>query len=163
MLRGCKMFFDDCKTQEDLKTRFKSLAKKHHPDLGGDAETMKAINAEYDVVIDRILRNCCNLFGTKLEEVLQQDKELRETLESISGLHSLNIEICGSWIWVTGETLFHKEALKGKGFKWARKKKAWYFYTGEYRRRGKKDYTMDYIRAMHGTLNIKSGTRLAIA
>ncbi|HBG5344123.1 TPA: hypothetical protein KQG29_001487 [Clostridioides difficile] len=33
---------------EDLKNRFKKLAKIHHPDIGGDEEIMKQINNEYD-------------------------------------------------------------------------------------------------------------------
>jgi curved DNA-binding protein CbpA len=30
-------FFDDCKTQEELKERYRDLAKKYHPDTGGNA------------------------------------------------------------------------------------------------------------------------------
>lgn len=42
------MYFNNVKSLEDLKKQFKQLAMKHHPDRGGDAETMKAINNEYD-------------------------------------------------------------------------------------------------------------------
>lgn len=41
-------YFKNVKSFEDLKEQFKTLARKNHPDCGGDAETMKAINAEYD-------------------------------------------------------------------------------------------------------------------
>ncbi|MDE6388945.1 MAG: molecular chaperone DnaJ [Lachnospiraceae bacterium] len=41
-------YFKNVKSFEDLKEQFKALARKNHPDCGGDAETMKAINAEYD-------------------------------------------------------------------------------------------------------------------
>lgn len=33
---------------EDLKEQFKKLARINHPDAGGDVETMKEINSEYD-------------------------------------------------------------------------------------------------------------------
>lgn len=41
-------YFNNIKSFEDLKEQFKALARANHPDCGGDAEIMKAINAEYD-------------------------------------------------------------------------------------------------------------------
>lgn len=41
-------YFKNIKSFEDLKKQFKDLLKKHHPDNGGDAEIMKAVNVEYD-------------------------------------------------------------------------------------------------------------------
>lgn len=41
-------YFKNVKSFEDLKNQFRELARKNHPDAGGDAETMKAINQEYD-------------------------------------------------------------------------------------------------------------------
>lgn len=42
-------YFNGCETLEDLNKRYKSLAKKYHPDMpGGDTETMAKINQEYD-------------------------------------------------------------------------------------------------------------------
>lgn len=43
-------YFKNVKSLEDLKNQFKTLARKNHPDAGGDAETMKAINCEYDAL-----------------------------------------------------------------------------------------------------------------
>lgn len=43
-------YFKNVKSFEDLKEQFKALARKNHPDCGGDAETMKAINSEYDTL-----------------------------------------------------------------------------------------------------------------
>lgn len=37
-------------TAEILKSRFRKLAKKHHPDLGGSVERMKSISAANDVL-----------------------------------------------------------------------------------------------------------------
>ena len=42
-------YFNGCETLEELNKRYKSLAKKYHPDMpGGDTETMAKINQEYD-------------------------------------------------------------------------------------------------------------------
>lgn len=43
-------YFNSCKTLEELKKEFRRLAMLHHPDRGGDVETMKQINAEYDII-----------------------------------------------------------------------------------------------------------------
>lgn len=43
-------YFVSVKSLADLKNQYRSLALVHHPDRGGDEETMKAINAEYDAL-----------------------------------------------------------------------------------------------------------------
>lgn len=40
-------FFQYCHTQDEAKKLYRELCKKHHPDVGGNAETMALINAEY--------------------------------------------------------------------------------------------------------------------
>lgn len=43
-------YFKNVKSFEDLKNQFRELARKNHPDTGGNADTMKAINCEYDAL-----------------------------------------------------------------------------------------------------------------
>lgn len=43
-------YFKNIKNLEDLKAQFKALARKNHPDAGGDFETMKEINCEFDAL-----------------------------------------------------------------------------------------------------------------
>lgn len=43
-------YFKNVQSFEDLKNQFKTLARKNHPDAGGDSEIMKAINCEYDAL-----------------------------------------------------------------------------------------------------------------
>lgn len=43
-------YFVNCKNLEELKKEFRRLAMIHHPDRGGDVETMKEINNEYDMM-----------------------------------------------------------------------------------------------------------------
>jgi len=42
---------------------------------------------------------------------------------AILGLIGVDIEICGAWVWVTGDTRTHKEVLKENGYKYASKRK----------------------------------------
>ena len=42
-----KGYFDGVKSSEELKKRYKELTKSHHPDNGGDAETLLKIQTQY--------------------------------------------------------------------------------------------------------------------
>lgn len=41
-------FFNDCKTQEDVKSTFKRLCKHFHPDKGGEESLMIELKKQYD-------------------------------------------------------------------------------------------------------------------
>lgn len=41
-------FFSACYTKEQAKAEYRRLAKIYHPDLGGDEQTMKEINAQFE-------------------------------------------------------------------------------------------------------------------
>lgn len=43
-------YFKNVKSYEDLKEQYRTLLKTNHPDAGGDVETMKEINCEYDAL-----------------------------------------------------------------------------------------------------------------
>lgn len=43
-------YFKNVKSYEDLKNQYRELLKANHPDNGGNAETMKEINVEYDAL-----------------------------------------------------------------------------------------------------------------
>ena len=43
-------FFTGCTTKEQLKKRHRELCKKYHPDKGGNPETFKKMQAEYEML-----------------------------------------------------------------------------------------------------------------
>lgn len=45
-------WFAGVTTIEELRKRYRELLKQFHPDNGGDEETMKTINIEYDKLFD---------------------------------------------------------------------------------------------------------------
>jgi hypothetical protein len=61
------------------------------------------------------------------------------------------IEIIGCFIWLTGNTKTYKNRLKELKFQWHSKKTAWYLKPEDYKKRSRKDYALDEIRAMYGT------------
>lgn len=147
------MYFDNCKTMDELKKAYKSLAMKHHPDLGGDLEAMKRINNEYERFF--------NILKKQKNEDAEQGKATVTTedaedfiiiLDILFKLDGLNIELCGRWLWIDGETMKHKEELKKAGCKWCKNKKKWsWHYAEDSVYRSKKAMTMDAIRDKYGS------------
>lgn len=59
-------FFENVRTLDELKAEYRRLAMKHHPDRGGDVETMKAINAEHDALFE-ILKTQHNASAAEMD------------------------------------------------------------------------------------------------
>ena len=121
-------YFANCKTRSELRTAYKVLLKKHHPDNGGDVTIMQEINAEYAVLL-HILPDV----ESEPKKTVRPEKEpelsaiLKAVIDRISAIPGLQIEVCGKWIWVSGNTYPVKDVLKSAGFKFSGKKKMWYF------------------------------------
>src|SRR5574344_1930717 len=43
-------YFNNIESLDDLKTQYKTLARKNHPDMGGKLEAMQQINIEFDML-----------------------------------------------------------------------------------------------------------------
>lgn len=149
------MFFDSCKTLDDLKKLYKSLVFEHHPDRGGDLETMKAVNIEYEAAFKR-LKAAHNEEAARPESAkratMETPEEFRVIVERLIRLDGIEIELCGSWLWIGGDTRKHKEALKAAGCRWSRLKGLWYWHhaeDGAHLIRGKS--SMDEIRSKYGS------------
>ena len=139
-------------TQEDIKKAYKQACSKYHPDKNpAGLEIMKMVNVAYDAL---------KSFDGKAsisQEAAHYGDEVARALNAISGLN-LNIEICGAWVWVTGQTKPHKDLLKASSFKWAPKKECWYFRPMDAKRsRSQGNYTMQDIRAKYGSVQYSGG------
>ncbi|SDR49198.1 J domain-containing protein [Pseudovibrio sp. Tun.PSC04-5.I4] len=132
--------------QTEIKAAYKLAAKKYHPDLNpAGGEMMKLVNAAYDE-----LRNATST-ETSEEADVNYGEELNAALNAIINLEGLEIEICGAWIWVGGNTFPHKEVLKSASFKFARKKQKWNFRPSAWKSKSRGNYSMEDIRATHGS------------
>ncbi len=131
-------------TPQHIKSAYVSACKKYHPDINpAGAEMMKVINAAFDVLRD--------YSGTINDEQSEYGELFNDALNNILPLDGVVIEICGVWIWVTGDTRPHKDTLKQAGFKWASKKKAWHFRPEQYRSRSHGNTTLEQIREKYGS------------
>lgn len=144
-------YFDNCKTLDELKKEYRRLTFANHPDRGGDTATMAAINSEYDAVFPR-LKAQHNASADDYHKTTEAPEEFRNICEILLHMDGLTIELCGSWLWISGETMKHKDGLKAAGCKWASKKKMWSWHHEEDGRswyRGKK--SIGEIRIKYGS------------
>jgi hypothetical protein len=134
-------------TAESIKLAYRKLCSEYHPDRNPmGLHMMQLINAAYEILKDSA--------GHTEDETENFGENIMNALRVIADL-GLNIELCGTWIWVSGDTKPHKEILKSAGYKWAPKKMMWYYHSGERKSYSRGKYTIDEIRTIHGSKNVK--------
>lgn len=141
-----KNFFENCATLDALKAEYKRLAKQYHPDMGGDTATMQEINNQYEAAFNRMNGNATT--GTNTAETAADFINIINAVMKMGG--NITLEIIGSWLWCSGDTRPVKEELKAAGFRWASKKRMWYWHSGEYCNRSS-HASMDAIRRKYGS------------
>ncbi len=143
------------KSETGLKTAYRAACLKNHPDKGGDVEIMKLINVAYD-----FLKNSESWWTGEQSRAAKKQTPLTETfkgmVDKIKTIPGLKIEIIGSWLWISGNTYDHKKLFKGLGMSFSGNKKAWYYHEDTYRKRSKKKFSMNDIRDLHGSQDIKT-------
>ena len=148
-------YFKNCRTAEELKKEYRKLAMKLHPDIvGGDGEEFKAMQAEFEKLWERLKNVHSNAQGetyTAKQETAETPQEFIHIINVLISLQGVEVEICGKWIWVSGDTKPHRETLKQLKFKWAHKKQAWYYHAEPYKKKSHVDFTLDEIRDMFGS------------
>lgn len=149
-------YFVSCRTLDELKKVYKHLAQKHHPDVGGDTRTMQEINAEYEARFEVLKRSqneqAAEDTTGKARATTESAGDFIAIIDHLLKLDGLEIELCGRWLWIGGETKKHKEALKACGCRWSSSKKLWNWHfaeDGDKWHRGSK--SMSQIRSKYGS------------
>ncbi len=147
-----KKEFENITGINEAKKLYKQLAKKLHPDVGGSNEEFKILNNVYnDLIEHKIFFSSESKFDIELEKVISQ----------ILHYENIIIEVIGSWIWISGDTRAIKDKLKDLTFKWASKKKKWYY--GEMKGRNPKQKSMAEIKSKYGCETVKTKSKVSIA
>ena len=166
-------------TIEEAKRQYKRLILTHHPDLAAKngmtvEEATKAtqtINAEWDY----IRKHNYNIHETKDGGVYtdwNQDtaddvtERYAQIIEQLIKMEGVTIEICGSFIWLGGNTFEHKGEIKrldayGVKVGWANKKKMWFLAPPDWKKKSHKELTMDNIRNTYGSQFVGVGKTAA--
>ena len=152
-----KYFIPRPETLDELKSVYRALAFKFHPDIGGDTEVMKVINDEYDRLFETVKNIHRNHEGkTYTKESTEAPENFRDIINSLfmMKMQDVEMELIGSFLWLSGCTKLYRDKLKALGFKWSTNKSAWYLAPAGYRRRNRKNYTMNDIRGMYGSASV---------
>ncbi|MDX9901977.1 MAG: hypothetical protein RBT22_10875 [Aliarcobacter sp.] len=142
--------FKDVEGINEAKKIYKNLAKKLHPD--GSEEEFKILNSVYTDLIEHKIY---------FSNDIKIDIELEKIISLILHFENITIELVGSWVWVSGDTREIKEKLKEIGFKWASKKKMWYF--GEMKSKNPTPKSMEEIKSKYGSETLKTKEKKSIA
>lgn len=140
---------------EMVKKAYRQACKVYHPDVNpAGTAMMQAVNEAYESLSKEtfpIILNESDVMGNYGEA-------LNNALNAIINCSGLNIEICGSWIWVSGETKTHKDVLNDADFLWSPVKGMWYFRPQSQSKRRYYGYnsSIDEIRAKYGSDKINS-------
>ena len=124
-----RRFFEGVKDVQELRKKYKELLKQYHPDNGGSVEIMQEINSEYDRLFKALpkdstesTKSAAGAAGPSTSGDGVTDA-MRAVLEKLAGLAGITIEICGSWVWVSGDTYPVKDIIKAAGCFFSSKKK----------------------------------------
>lgn len=157
-------WFKEINTLDSLRKLYRKLVVKHHPDNGGSEETIKEINAEYDILFKKMKddyehQDAYNHATDKQKQQYdwQKDRQIRDMVLQLSRFRDITVEIIGVWIWVSNCYEYRKE-LKALGFHWASQKQMWYKHFDDYHKFSSRPATMSYIRAKYGSVEVKFKT-----
>jgi hypothetical protein len=161
-------YFHDCHTIEEVRARFRDLAREHHPDHGGDTATMQAVNAEYEEALKTAARAAHRAWTAGQKDAPEYPDWLDEILRDLSAIEEADIELVGTWLYVRIRHGLDAERfratlarVKGLGLWFSGKHRAWIYNGGRGRKRLRTRLTLDQIRARYGAQVIKEATEPA--
>jgi len=159
------LYFAQCKSLNEVEETYKKIYEMFGlKSVPKDGFPRKAVDAEYrdirkyfesvekskspakeEVVLDYVPKASENNPETNSKELTQN-----EILEKINPLN-LDIEICGKWIWIRGNTSPYKDYLKELKLRYSPGKKSWYWRPNKYRSFNNQPIDMEEIRRIYGS------------
>lgn len=154
-------YFKDCNTIDEAKTTFRKLCLILHPDKGGKASDFIELMKQFKSFRPSQKR--------ENENENFDREEFYNIIQMFSGLDGLNISFVGSFIWLEGNTMTHKDAIKSikiEGYKnanWAKVKKAWFFSPLDYMQKSRSQKNLEEIKQTYGCKTFTPETFYKIA
>ena len=149
-------WFKTCRTAEEGKTLYRKLVKQYHPDNGGNISIIQEINSEFKVWWDRHKdMHYSSDTGKVYEETEKRTKETAEDfitiIENLRTLTGIEVEQCGSWLWISGNTYPVRKELTTFGCRWSKSKSKWYWAKDLGNYKPKTGKSMDWIKSRYGS------------
>lgn len=155
-------YFRECQTLDEAKSLYKKLAFKLHPDRkGGDTKAFQNLQNQFEK-----FRPASEKYNGEFDA--WNASEYAHILEQLMQIENIEIEICGSWIWLHGDTKPVKEQIKaietGDSIKrvWIKKKLKWAFRPANYRKRSGVELSFEEIQAKYGSDKRKTKGKKAV-
>jgi curved DNA-binding protein CbpA len=148
-------YFKDCSTLDEAKKIYWNLAKQFHPDKGGNEEDFKVLNNSFHA-----FKPLTEKFQNEAEQ--WNSKAYANILNELIKLEGVIIDVIGSFLWLSGNTKKHKEAIKAidtqdlYNCRWHKNKEMWYFAPIGYRKSSKRDLTLEQIKDFYGGTTVKA-------
>ncbi len=140
-------FFISCRNVDEARTRAFALKEMFELQRPENKSLRLEVEAEYHFMKD-FFRASENSPEAKDTEPTQE-----EIMKKLSPLN-LNVEVCGKWVWVYGNTKPHKDYLKKLRLRFSPGKKCWYWRPDKYRSINTEPMDMDEIRRKHGSSRV---------
>lgn len=160
-------YFDLVTTLEELKKEYRKLCFELHPDRNLDRDTtaeFQKMQAEYEKKFAEVKNVFKNANGeTYTKENNETPEEFEEIISKVIFMQGVDIDIVGTWIWLSGNTKEYKEIIKDLKFRWSKNKSAWYYHTGTYFKKSKNDYSLDELKEMFGSQKVRNEELKALA
>lgn len=151
-------WFKNVSNVEELRKQYRELLKKYHPDnAGGSVEATQKINAEYDRIFADLSKENKSDNKSSACDDEAENEAFKTILNQIININA-DVEIIGTWVWIHGGYEY-RELLKSIGFKFAPKKKCWCWHFGDYRRRSKREISLEEIRQKYGSQKVNSKSK----
>ncbi|MEM6734502.1 MAG: hypothetical protein AAF620_00395 [Bacteroidota bacterium] len=153
-----KNYFKNCKTLDEAKKLYYQLAMKLHPDKGGTTEEFQELQGQFESFRAKEEK-------FKGEQEQWNAKEYSHIIEQLITIPNIVIEVCGSWIWISGDTKPHKEKIKsietGESYRrgFSKEKLMWYFSPKGYRKKSNHSLSMEEIRVKYGSESFNSKSK----
>lgn len=145
-------WFNECQNMEEVKETYKKLCRKYHPDLNETDTTaeMQSINNEFEEMFKVLNDSRAAGDGESTDNTCETPAEFINIINGLMHCEGVEISLVGRWIWLKGNTYPYKDVIKSLGFKWAHKKKAWYWHSAEDTCKSRSNLTLDEIKNKYG-------------
>ena len=88
-------------TAEEVKTLYRELAMKHHPDRGGSNEAMKAVNNEYDELWEKLKDVHKTKYGEKYtakQPTTETPEHFKDLIAELMRMEGITVEVIGCFV-----------------------------------------------------------------
>jgi len=138
--------FVHCDDLNDVLHTFKKLAVEYSQSESNSKEYNKLFQDFYEILKEDSKFALLSFQGKLKDDIMQFPNLVTGALQP-----ELNLEFCGSWLWVTGNTFEYKDKLKELGYRYSSNKKCWYWRAYGDQSKATKPTSMEYIRQTYGS------------